>query len=108
MSFVEFIEAIGRVADEANVMQPKIDMETLTFEDDIVMNPSQDPPLAERLENVVPLLFKICTQEFKDAYSFAKTSPYAAIQSKKLKVGKDGVEVPVPTAAQTKNKPVTS
>lgn len=71
MQFVEFLEAIARVADIAKHPEPWLDDEPRPEEE-------QHPelPLWKYIENIMPKLILLCPREIIDNFGWPETSPF--------------------------------
>jgi hypothetical protein len=66
MSFVEFLEAWARCCDKASIgnsNEPHITVPSL--------------PLAEKIENTIPLLLSVCSRTFKENYVYPAESKFS-------------------------------
>ena len=64
MQFVEFIEAITRVAWQAKIKEPTKEHEV------------QAGTCAKYLENIMPALLNQCTKDVQNTFRYPKTSPF--------------------------------
>ena len=85
MTLTEFIEAIARLSDQANVTPLQILYGAIFQFKDNLVNLDTSTPLSTRIENAVPYFFMICSPIFRDSYKFPRSSPYAEIKSNKVK-----------------------
>lgn len=81
MSFVEFLEAITRVAGAAKFPTPVVgNLEMQSFVEvprEIAYNKSQpELSLAQYLENMMPKLLNLCPKDLKDYFVYPETSPF--------------------------------
>ena len=76
MTWVEFIEALSRVADQANVPTPKAGEDNQV---DVNEN-AANLPLAQKLENMMPKLLQLCSAHLQENFNFPSTSPFYGIK----------------------------
>lgn len=63
MSYVEFLEAISRVAWQAKFPEPG-------------KNPNPEHKLVDYIENIMPRLVELCSKATRDLFRYPPTSPY--------------------------------
>ena len=67
--FLEFLEALSRCADIMSLPPPG------AHEEEWPIELRKDQPLFQKLENLLPLLLKICKKEFIEKYRFPSRDP---------------------------------
>ena len=67
--FLEFLEALSRCADIMSLPPPN------SHEEEWPMESRKEQTLAQKLENLLPILLKICKKEFIEKYKFPSRDP---------------------------------
>ena len=81
MSWVEFIEALARVADLACVPTPVVD--PIVFEKakqfniiGLIDEDNSTQPLDIKIQNIMPLLMSVCSDNVKNNFVWSKEMPF--------------------------------
>jgi hypothetical protein len=73
MTFVEYLEALGRACDEASL--PPLG--------EVISEDSKLQPLCKKIEHAMPYLLRICPHAIQDMFPHLKQSAIASVQSMK-------------------------
>jgi hypothetical protein len=71
--FLEFLEALSRCADIMSLPPPN------SHEEEWPLEARKEQTLAQKLENLLPLLLKICKKEFIEKYKFPSRDPETSL-----------------------------
>jgi len=73
MSFVEFLEALGRAADLAKYPEPAVPGQE-------PKPPSKDMPLYQSLESMMPRLLGLCPRYMQETFEYPESSPLRGLR----------------------------
>jgi len=82
MSFVEFLEALSRSCDMANLNTTEVLSEQEEIQQLFTANNSLSTNLRSKLESAFPNLFKICPQLVQDSFVFPTSETYKSMMFK--------------------------